>query len=195
MFGRTKETAPQPATHEDEGHGKGRPTPTRREAEAAARERAKGGMDKKSTARAQRAQRAEQNAKMREGMRTGDERYLMERDKGPVKRFVRDFVDTRVSFMEFLLPVLVVIIVLQASTVPVLVAASGYIWIASIILLLLDVVALDWQLGRQVKARFAGTDHSPRGWRFYAFMRAIQIRKLRMPKPQRKWREPLPERY
>lgn len=194
MFGRTKDPSPLPPTHE-EGAGKGRRTPTRREAEAAARERAKTVVDKKAHAKAQRQKRFEQNQKMREGMRTGDERYLLERDKGPVKRFVRDFVDTRVSFMEFLLPTLVVIIVLQATTVPALVTASGYLWTVSIVLLLVDVVMLDWRLGRQIKARFADTEHRTRGWRFYAFMRSIQFRKLRMPKPQRKWREPLPDRY
>ena len=52
---------------------------------------------------------------MREGMRTGDERYLPARDKGPVKRFIRNYVDARLSIAEFLLPLLVVIMVLQYS--------------------------------------------------------------------------------
>ena len=48
-------------------------------------------------------------------MRTGDERYLPARDKGPVKRFIRDYVDARLSIAEFLLPLLIVIMVLQYS--------------------------------------------------------------------------------
>ena len=48
-------------------------------------------------------------------MKSGDERYLPERDQGPVKRFVRDYVDARLSIAEFLLPLLVVIMVMQYS--------------------------------------------------------------------------------
>ena len=112
----TKPRATQPARLEHKGPGaKGRPTPTRKEAEAAARERAKAGMDKKAAQKLLRERRAESNAKMRAGMRSGDERYLPARDQGPVKRFVRDYVDARLSIAEFLLPLLLVIMVLQYS--------------------------------------------------------------------------------
>ena len=112
MFRRTAK--PQPETVQvEKPDGKGRPTPTRKEAQAAAKERARMGMDKKSAQKVLRERRAQDNQKMREGMRTGDQRYLMERDKGPVRAFVRDYVDTRISFMEYLLPVLVLIMALQ----------------------------------------------------------------------------------
>ena len=42
-------------------------------------------MDKKAAQKVLRERRAESNAKMREGMRTGEERYLPARDKGPVQ--------------------------------------------------------------------------------------------------------------
>ena len=45
----------------------------------------------------------------------GDERYMMARDKGPVKRFVRDFVDARLSIAELLLPILVLALILQSA--------------------------------------------------------------------------------
>ena len=48
-------------------------------------------------------------------MRTGDERYLPARDTGPVKRFIRDFVDSRFQFIELLIPVLLVTLVLGYS--------------------------------------------------------------------------------
>ncbi len=117
MFRRTSKTeSPQTDVTENKGPGaKGRPTPTRKEAEAAARERARAPMDKKAAQKVLRERRAESNAKMREGMRTGDERYLPARDKGPVKRFIRDYVDARLSIAEFLLPLLVVIMVMQYS--------------------------------------------------------------------------------
>ena len=89
------------------GRGKGRPTPTRKEAEAAAKARARGTAS--GTSKQQRAQRAAMGARARQGMRNGEEKYLPERDKGPVRRFIRDWLDSRLSFLEFLLPGSVVV--------------------------------------------------------------------------------------
>jgi hypothetical protein len=174
--------------------GKGHPTPTRKQAEAAARARARaGGGDKKAAAKLLRERRTTENQKVREGMRAGDERYLMTRDKGPVKRFIRDFIDVRISFMEFLLPVLVIIMVMQFSGQGSLKNFSSGLWSASVVLLVVDAGYLMFRLNRELKRRFP--DENTRGWRFYAFMRAIQLRPLRLPKPRLKVRESLPERY
>lgn len=192
MFRRNSKTE-TPVVIEKQG-GKGRPTPTRKEAEAATRARAKaGGGDKKAAAKLLRERRSTENQKVREGMKAGDERYLMARDKGPVKKFIRDFVDVRFSFMEFLLPVLVIIMILQFSGNASLQKFSSGLWTASVLLLLVDVVWLSTRLQRELKRRFP--DENKRGWRFYAFMRAIQLRPLRLPKPRLKLRDPLPERY
>ena len=191
MFGRSEKQTATP-TIEKVG-GKGRPTPTRKDAQAAAKQRARQGMDKKASKKVQRERQQDSNAKMRAGMKAGDERYLMDRDKGPVRRFVRDYVDVRISFMQYLLPVLVVIMVMQLSQVPSLVGASQTLWAVSIVLLLADALMLILRLSRELRTRFP--DGETKGWHFYAFMRAIQIRPLRLPKPRLKMREKLPERY
>lgn len=188
VFRRTSKQQPEPVQVEKPG-GKGRPTPTRKEAQAAAKERARMGKDKKS-AKVLRERRAQDNQKVREGMRSGDPRYLMERDKGPVRAFVRDYVDTRISFMEYLLPVLVLIMALQFAGQQQL---SSTLWSATILLLVLEVAWLLSRLSREIRTRFP--EEETRGWRFYALMRAIQLRPLRMPKPRLKPRQPLPKRY
>lgn len=161
---------------------KGRPTPSRKEAEAAARERAKVGMDKKSAQKLTRERRLEQNTKVRQGMRTGDERYLPARDKGPVKRFIRDQVDSRLSIAEFLLPLLVVIMVLQYSSNDSLMRFGIVLWEATILLVLIDTSWLLFKLKRSIKAKFP--DESTRGTTFYTLLRSMQLRPLRQPKPQ-----------
>ncbi len=161
---------------------KGRPTPSRKEAEAAARERAKVGMDKKSAQKLTRERRLEQNSKVRQGMRTGDERYLPARDKGPVKRFIRDQVDSRLSIAEFLLPLLVLIMVLQYSSNDSLMRFGIVLWEATILLVLIDTGWLLFKLKRSIKAKFP--DESTRGTTFYTLLRAMQLRPLRQPKPQ-----------
>ena len=166
-----------------ENTGKGRPTPSRKEAEAAARERARAGMDKKAAAKLLREKRADSNRKMREGMKAGDEKFLPARDQGPVKRFVRDYVDSRLTFAEFLLPVLVLIMFGSAAkTGSTLATVTSYVWSTSILLLLVDTLLLRFRLRRALKATFP--EDNLRGTTFYAFIRMLQLRFMRMPKPK-----------
>lgn len=184
MFRRTSkaETA-QPATVDPRGPGvKGRPTPTRKEAEAARRERAKAGMDKKAAAKLLRERRADSNAKVRQGMRTGDERFLPKRDQGPVKRFIRNYVDARVSVAEFLLPLLVVIMVLQYSGNKQLLSFSNALWTTTILVVAGDTLWMLFRLKRALRAKFPNEDL--KGTTFYTVLRVLQLRWLRMPKPQ-----------
>ena len=190
MFRRTsaqaanKSTAARgPAEPEGKGPGaKGRPTPSRREAEAAARERAKVGMDKKAAQKLLRERRTESNAQMRKGMRTGDERFLPQRDKGPVRRFIRNYIDGRLSIAEFLLPLLIVIMVLQYSGSSQLTAFSNALWTTTILLVAVDTVWLVTRLKKALRTKFP--DEPLKGVTFYAITRVLQLRWLRMPKPQ-----------
>ena len=132
LFRRTKSEETTPAAAPPKPGGKGRPTPTRREAEAAAKARAKGAADKKAAAKQLRRSRLEQNTKMREGMKTGDERFLPARDQGKVRRFIRDRVDSRLSAAEFLLPLLIVIMVLTYSGSPTQNRYGQSLWMVTI---------------------------------------------------------------
>jgi len=187
LFRRT-EKSEAPAAEPKEG-GKGRPTPTRKEAEAAAKERARIGMDKKAAQKLLRERRTEQNRQMRAGMRAGEEKFLPARDQGPVKRFVRDWVDSRITFTEFLLPMLLVIMVLSlaggsgsAGNPSTASKVANYLWTASILLLLVDVVYTRIRLRSALKRRFP--EENLRGTTFYAFIRVLQVRPLRLPKPK-----------
>jgi hypothetical protein len=180
LFRRTEKTAdtvpsPEPATG-----GKGRPTPTRKEAEAAARERARAGMDKKAAQKLLREKRADSNRRMREGMKAGEEKFLPARDQGPVRRYVRDWVDSRISVAEFLLPLLVLIMILQAAGSKMQSFSNG-LWLATIMLLLVDTIWIRFRLRRDLKARFP--EENLRGTTFYAFVRMLQLRFMRLPKP------------
>ena len=59
-----------------------------------------------------RAKTAEAREKARVGMAAGDDRYLTARDRGPQRRYVRDYVDARFNIGEFLIPVMLLVIVL-----------------------------------------------------------------------------------
>ena len=186
MFNRSE--TPSPAEPDDApAAGKGRPTPTRKEAEAAAKERARAVTDKKAAQKLLRERRVEGNRRMREGMKAGEEKFLAPRDQGPVRRYIRNWVDSRLTFTEFLLPVLVLIMVLSLAggeptdySTPAGIANA--LWIISILLLAVDVVYTRFRLGRALKKRFP--EENLRGSTFYAFIRILQVRFMRLPKPQ-----------
>ena len=184
MFRRTAKPEPATPTQPPEkGPGaKGRPTPSRKEAEAAARQRARQGMDKKAAQKVLRERRAENNTKVRQAMRTGDERYLPQRDRGPVKRFVRNYIDSRLSIAELLLPLLLVILAMQYSGNKQLVVLGTNIMSVTLLVILADTTWVVFRLRRALRAKFP--DESLRGTTFYAVMRVVQLRFLRMPKPQ-----------
>ena len=143
--------------------GKGRPTPSRKEAEAAAKARAKVPRSRKEQAKAQRAQRTEQSQKVRQAMKTGDEKYYLPRDKGPVKRFVRDFVDSRFSFIELMLPLLLITMFMTYSGSPRLAGIGNTVLLGTVLLVLVDVLLMRRRLRRQLALRFP--DETPRARR------------------------------
>jgi hypothetical protein len=182
LFRRTDKSADRaPATTETSVGGKGHPTPTRKEAEAAARERARAGMDKKAAQKLLREKRADSNRKMRAGMKAGDEKFLPARDQGPVRRFVRDWVDARISVAEFLLPLLIAIMVLQGSGSSQLQSISSGLWLTTIFLLVVDTLWIRFRMTRDLKAKFP--EENLKGTTFYALVRMLQLRFMRLPKP------------
>lgn len=180
MFRRTKSEAPEPtATVTAKPGGKGRPTPTRKEAEAAARARAKAARNPKAAKGQARSMRAERSQEIRAGMKAGEEKYLLPRDRGPVRRFVRDYVDTRLNMAEFAMPLLIFSLLAQMAGA---VALGVGIMNATVLVVVIDAIWLRFRLRRQIVDRF-GKEHT-KGTTFYAMMRALQMRFMRVPKPQ-----------
>lgn len=170
-------------THEasDAPAGKGRPTPKRKEAQAAKAQPLVGGRDK-AAIKAQRQKQNEARERARVGMMQGDERYLSARDKGPQRRYVRDYVDARFSIGEFLIPLMLVVLLLTFVPGQIQVISIMAVW-AFLALAVLDAIVLGMRLKRKLSAKFGEGKVQP-GYRWYAAMRAFQFRMLRMPKPQ-----------
>lgn len=164
----------------DTPSGKGRPTPSRREAEEARRKRLKPPRDRKEAARLQRQRRLEERQKMRSALSGGDEKHLPSRDRGPVRGFVRDLIDSRRSVAEYLLPLLVVI--LLTSFVPRLLVLQFGLWMATIVATTVDTLWLAFRLRRELHARFEPAER--KGAVAYGLLRSTQLRRLRLPKPR-----------
>ena len=163
---------------------KGRPTPKRSVAEAKRRQPIAG------SSRAPAAPRTkEEKAKARtnragryEAMRRGEAWALNPRDRGPARALARDFVDSKRRVSEYYMYILVVLL----AAVFVRSAAAQAI-ISPVVLLLILVIVVDAtlirrSLGRLMAERLPG--ESTRGLTMYAVMRALQIRRFRVPTPR-----------
>ena len=156
--------------------GKGKATPRRRDAEARRRTSVitQGG----SGGRGRGRQSREQIAARREALKRGDESVLPARDRGPARRFVRDFVDARRSPATYFMPV----------GLPIFLLSYTQIWVfqllsyAVVLALFTDGVLITRRVRHEVAARFP--KESTRGLGLYALTRAVQLRRLRIPGPR-----------
>ncbi|MFE7100405.1 DUF3043 domain-containing protein [Streptomyces erythrochromogenes] len=161
---------------------KGRPTPKRAVAQSQRKAVVASTGNRKEDAKRARERRRAEMAKQREALASGDERYLPTRDKGPVRRFVRDFVDSRFSVAEMFLPLAVVILVLSMVRQPTIQNIALLLWLGVIALIILDSIGLVFRLRKALNERFPNEPR--RGAVAYGLMRTLQMRRLRLPKPQ-----------
>jgi hypothetical protein len=166
---------------------KNRPTPSRREQESA-NKRPLVPKDRKAAAGQSRDAARQTRAKQRAALLSGDESGLPARDKGPVRRYIRDTVDGRWNIGEFMLPIMFVVLAL--TFVPTLFkSAAGWATMVVFTLVygLVVMGALDaFLMWRGIKAKISAKfgQAPPRGSAMYAVMRAFQMRRSRLPRPQ-----------
>ncbi|NNH72294.1 DUF3043 domain-containing protein [Nocardia uniformis] len=177
--------------------GKGRPTPKRRDAEGRrrgpvapapmtskeARARRKATRGSKEDRKVAAAQRKADNADRRARMLAGEEQFLLPRDRGPVKGYVRDVVDARRNLLGLFMP-LALVLILTMFLSPVL---QAYVTMAMLVMMVF-MVAEGFLLGRivnrRVRERFPDATESPMSLGWYSFVRASQLRRMRAPKPR-----------
>lgn len=185
---------------------KGRPTPKRRDVEIAKgvirgnqpadpatarqkRKELKQSMSKEEWKEFKRKEREETRARrmeMQEAMDRGDERYLLPRDQGPERAFVRDWVDSRRMLNNAVMPtafVLLIIMLIGNAYPQIATIASG---IAMILILLFAIEGFinGRKVNKEVRQRFPGTTAAGWGLGFYAYSRATQPRRWRTPRPR-----------
>jgi hypothetical protein len=165
---------------------KGRATPKRRDAEphrrgpAAPPPRTQREALKRS--KTERGQNRSTAAERRERMAAGDDRYVTRRDKGPVRAYARDVIDSRRNLMGVFMPLALVIVI--AFFLPQAQSVLTLVVLVFLVAMLTEGLYLGILVNRKVRAKFPDTEERPLSLGWYVFIRATQIRKLRMPKPQ-----------
>ncbi len=179
--------------------GKGRPTPKRREAEgrrgpatapprtqreAAARAKASGRTMTKDERRVASSER-------RERMMRGDDSALLPRDRGPVRAYARDVVDTRRNLAGLLMPIAILsfLILMFDAKIPALQVYGPAVLLLGFVASILDSVVLARRLSRGIAVKFPKGDPNKLSSKtgslaFYAFNRGIMPRRWRIPRPR-----------
>jgi hypothetical protein len=169
------------SANNDANSGKGRPTPKRREAEAKRPRRSLAPAVNKGDRKAIKAQQRKKREEMRGAYMRGEERALPNRDKGPARKFARNYVDARYSVAEFFMPLLMVVLLL--SIIP---SASIKVLATLFMYMVILISFIDgYLMGRKIKAHVAEKypEEKLKGLAVYAWLRSTQIRRLRSPAP------------
>jgi hypothetical protein len=158
------------------------PTPKRKDAEAARKKALKIPRDSKEAKKAVRQRSRQQRVDARTAMARGEEWAMPIRDKGPVKRMVRDLVDSRWHFGELFLPLALFVLVLSLVPNPAIARFVYLLWLAMMLGTLIDEVFLAIRVKSVLNKNFSDPKEK-KGATFYALMRALQLRALRIPSP------------
>ena len=183
MFGRKPATEPEPVEETAPGSGKGRPTPSRKEAEAARKQALKVPKDPKAAKKAARERDREARAAQRAALVAGDERALPARDRGPARRYTRDFVDSRYTIAEYFIFIALAVLVLGFVPNPTIQVFVSVAWMALVAIVAFDEAFLLIRLNSKLRKQFP--DKAERkGCLFYAALRTLQLRRFRLPPPR-----------
>lgn len=175
--------------------GKGKPTPKRRDAEGrrrgpapapprTQREASKLARANRPDKKQRREQRARETERRRVGIAKGDDRYLPPRDRGPVRAYVRDLVDSRPHLLGLFMPLALIVVLAAFVPQP---AFQQYMSMFSLVMLMVMIgegVYLGLTITQRVRAKFPDEQVSGLGIGWYSFTRATQPRRIRMPKPR-----------
>ncbi len=161
---------------------KNRPTPKRREVEKMKASPRLAPAATKEAKKFQKQQARVQRARQRDAYLRGEESALPPRDRGPVRRFVRDYVDSRRTVGEFFLPVIVLVLFMTVMPIMEVRIASIFLMYGILIFSIVDGIFIGRKVKREVRNRFA--DAPVKGIVMYAWLRSTQMRRLRAPLPQ-----------
>ncbi len=141
--------------------------------------------NRREAARRARERQRTQRAESMEGMRRGDEKYLMPRDRGAERRLVRDVVDSRRTVGTWFFGGALIVLIISSPSLPPLIRLAGnLLWAVLALAVVVDSVLISFRIRKLVRERFPRSTQRPSRLYFYGIMRAITFRRMRVPKPQ-----------
>ena len=161
---------------------KGKPTPKRKEAQAKLKVSSLSPAESKEAKKALKAQARVRRLEARAAYMRGEESALPVKDKGPARRFVRNYVDERKSVTEYFLVFIMFILFLTVIPSPAVQLGAIALMYSAMIWVAIDGFLLSRRVKKLVAEKFP--DQPTKGLGLYGWMRSTQLRRLRAPSPQ-----------
>ena len=161
---------------------KGKPTPKRKEAQAKLKVSSLSPAASKEAKKALKAQARVRRLETRAAYMRGEESALPIKDKGPARRFVRNYVDERKSVTEYFLVFIMFILFLTVIPSPAVQLGAIALMYSAMIWVAIDGFLLSRRVKKLVAEKFPG--EPTKGLGLYGWMRSTQLRRLRAPAPQ-----------
>jgi len=161
---------------------KGKPTPKRKESQAKLKVSPLSPTASKEAKKALKAQARVRRLESRAAYMRGEESALPVKDKGPARRFVRNYVDERKSVTEYFLVFIMFILFLTVIPSPAVQLGAIALMYSAMIWVAIDGFLLSRRVKKIVAEKFPG--EPTKGLGLYGWMRSTQLRRLRAPSPQ-----------
>jgi hypothetical protein len=161
---------------------KGKPTPKRKDAEAKLKVSPLSPTASKDAKRALKEQSRVRRLEARAAYMRGEESALPYRDKGPARRFVRNYIDERRSISEYFLVLIMLVLFLTIIPIPAVQLAAVALMYSSMIFMTVNGIFLSRKLKKLVAEKYP--EEPTKGIGMYGWMRSTQLRRLRAPAPQ-----------
>ena len=161
---------------------KGKPTQKRKEAQAKLKVSSLSPAASKEAKKALKAQARVRRLEARAAYMRGEESALPVKDKGPARRFVRNYVDERKSVTEYFLVFIMFILFLTVIPSPAVQLGAIVLMYSAMIWVAIDGFLLSRRVKKLVAEKFP--DQPTKGLGLYGWMRSTQLRRLRAPAPQ-----------
>jgi hypothetical protein len=133
--------------------------------------------------KADKAARRTRMSDRRERMMAGEEGYLLPRDQGPVRRYVRDVVDSRRNILGLFMPSALALLFVMMS-VPQVQLYMSPAMLVLVAIMGIDAIFLARKVNNLVDVKFPNNTESRWKLGLYAASRASQLRRMRAPRPQ-----------
>jgi hypothetical protein len=176
------EAAARPKSYTPSKRELGQATPKR--GSTARKVNAEAPANRREAMKQMRERQREERAEAAEGMRNGDERYLLARDRGAERALVRDIVDSRRTIGTWFLGGAMIVLIGSTIQVPAIQLASNLLWALLAVSVAVDGVLIARKTKRMVRERFPKTEQRIGSLQLYAFLRSLSFRRMRVPKPR-----------
>ena len=158
------------------------PTPKRKDAEALNKINAITSPATKATKARDRNELKSKRLAAREAYMRGEENALPARDRGPLRRYVRNYIDSRRNVGEYFLPAVAMVLVLSVVHNKFVSLIAILFMYVAMLYTVLSGFFMTRRIRKAVNAKFPG--ESTKGLGMYGWLRSTQMRRMRAPAPQ-----------